>query len=155
MRNYLFQMVELKDITDIEELMDWREEVIDHVFGEMAGDSLLRANRQYYEKHIADQTHLAFVAVCDGMECGCGGVCFTDELPSPDNQSGRCAYLMNIYVREAFRNKGIAHKIVSHLIDEAKKYGCGKIYLETTEDGKPVYSSLGFRDMPDMMKYYE
>ncbi len=27
-----------------------------------------------------------------------------EELPSPDNPSGKCAYLMNIYVREAFRN---------------------------------------------------
>ncbi|MDE6269593.1 MAG: GNAT family N-acetyltransferase, partial [Muribaculaceae bacterium] len=69
--------------------------------------------------------------------------------------SGLCAYLMNIYVREAFRNRGVAHKIVSHLIMEAKKLGCGKIYLETTPAGKPVYASLGFENMPDMMKYYD
>jgi hypothetical protein len=28
-----------------------------------------------------------------------------------------------------------------------------KIYLETTDGGRPVYQSLGFRDMPDMMIY--
>ncbi|MDE7347002.1 MAG: GNAT family N-acetyltransferase, partial [Muribaculaceae bacterium] len=89
------------------------------------------------------------------VECGCGAVCFTDELPSPDNPTGRCAYLMNIYVREPFRKHGIAHHVVSHLIEVAKKRECGKIYLETTADGKSVYSSLGFKDMPDMMKYYE
>ncbi len=148
-------MVELIEITDLNELMRWRDEVIEHVFGEKADDDLLRANRQYYEKHISDHSHLAFIAECDGEECGCGAICLTEELPSPDNHSGRCAYLMNIYVREAFRNKGIAHHLVSHLIEEAQKRGCGKIYLETTEDGKPVYSSLGFQDMPDMMKYYD
>lgn len=62
---------------------------------------------------------------------------------------------MNIYVREAFRNNGIAHQIVSRLIEEAHNRNCGKIYLETTADGKPVYTSIGFKDMPDMMKYYE
>ena len=62
---------------------------------------------------------------------------------------------MNIYVREAFRNHGIAHKLVVRLIEEAKKHNCGKIYLETTADGKPVYTSLGFREMADMMKYYD
>ena len=62
---------------------------------------------------------------------------------------------MNIYVRKTFRKHGIAHKIVSRLIEEAKKQKCDKIYLETTADGKPVYTSLGFRDMPDMMKYYD
>ena len=49
----------------------------------------------------------------------------------------------------------MAHNIVSRLIKEALKRDCGKIYLETTADGKPVYKSLGFRDMPDMMKYYD
>ena len=147
-------MVSLREAKDIDTLMSWRAEVICHVFGEKPTQTLLDANRLYYENHIADGTHVAFVASYDDVECGCGAVCFTDELPSPDNPTGRCAYLMNIYVREAFRKHGIAHHVVSHLIDVAKKRGCGKIYLETTADGKSVYSSLGFKDMPDMMKYY-
>ncbi len=148
-------MITLKEIKAIPTLMRWRMEVIEHVFGQKPEKRLLVANRQYFAKHIADDTHLAVVAEYDGEECGCGAVCFTEELPSPDNPSGRCAYLMNIYVREAFRNKGIAHHIVSRLIAEARQRGCGKIYLETTSDGKPVYESLGFHDMPDMMKYYD
>lgn len=148
-------MIELKKIKDIDVLIAWRAEVIRNVFGKNASEMLLDANRRYYEQHIADDTHIAFIAGMDGEECGCGAVCFTEELPSPDNPSGRCAYLMNIYVREAFRNKGIAHCIVSRLIAEARKRGCGKIYLETTADGKAVYESLGFKDMPDMMKYYD
>lgn len=88
------------------------------------------------------------------MECGCGSVCFSEELPSPDNPTGLCAYLMNIYVRKPFRNNGIAHQIVGHLVGMAKERGCGKIYLETTADGKSLYVTSGFREMPDMMKYY-
>ena len=145
-------MVGLQRITDLPTLMEWRAEVIRTVFGCDLRPELLEANREYYGSHIADGSHVAFVAESDGEECGCGGVCFSEELPSPDNPTGTCAYLMNIYVREAFRNKGIAHCIVRHLVDEARKRGCGKIYLETTADGKPVYSSLGFADMPDMMK---
>ncbi len=148
-------MVLLKEIKDIPPLMSWRAEVIEHVFGVKADETLLLANRQFYEKHIADGSHYALVAENDGEECGCGAVCLTDELPSPDNPSGRCAYLMNIYVRDSFRNHGVAHQIVSCLIEEAKNRRCGKIYLETTTDGRPVYESLGFRDLPDMMKYYD
>ncbi len=147
-------MDSLIEIKDIPTLMSWRAEVIEHVFGEKADESLLLANRLFYEKHIADGTHYALVAEYDGEKCGCGAVCFTEELPSPDNPSGQCAYLMNIYVRESFRKHGLAHKIVSRLIDESKYRGCGKIYLETTEDGRPVYQSLGFRDLPDIMKYH-
>ena len=148
-------MVEIKEVKDIGELMRWRREVIRNVFEEEADEALLEANQLYYELHVKDGSHLAFVAEYEREPCGCGSVCLTEELPSPDNPGGRCAYLMNIYVRKNFRNHGIAHAIVKRLLEEARNRDCGKIYLETTADGKPVYTSLGFRDMPDMMKYYE
>ena len=146
--------VVLKQITALPTLMHWRAEVISNVFGVNPDRRLLVANRQYYRKHIADGSHLAFLAESDGEDCGCGAVCFTEELPSPDNPTGKCAYLMNIYVRQPFRNKGIAHLIVARLVEEAKKRGCGKIYLETTSIGKSLYTSSGFAEMPDMMKYH-
>lgn len=148
-------MIVLKKVTAIPTLMRWRAEVIRNVFGVEPHPRLLVANRRYYRTHMADGTHLAFVAEFDGVDCGCGAVCFTDELPSPDNPTGRCAYLMNIYVREDFRNRGIAHQIVGKLIDESRRRCCGKIYLETTVDGKSLYLSSGFTEMPDMMKYYD
>ena len=145
--------VALRVVDDLHTLMRWRAEVIRNVFGQEAGGALMEANERYYRSHLADGSHSAIVAECDGEECGCGAVCYTDELPSPDNPSGRCAYLMNIYVRGPFRNRGVAHTIVAALVDEARRRGCGKIYLETTPEGKPVYVSSGFKDMPDMMKY--
>lgn len=144
-------MTDIRKITSLDELMEWRKEVIANVFGIMADDTLLDANRQYYMTHIPDNSHIAVVASCEDIDCGCGAICFSEELPSPDNPGGKCAYLMNIYVREAYRNKGIAHSIVRQLLDMAVERGCDKIYLETTAEGRPVYHSLGFRDMPDMM----
>ncbi|MCM1037239.1 MAG: GNAT family N-acetyltransferase [Bacteroides sp.] len=148
-------MIELKQIKAIPTLMYWRGEVLEHVFGQKPDKRLLVANRRYYTAHIADASHVAFVATLDGKDAGCGAICLSEELPSPDNPSGRCAYLMNIYVREGFRGMGIAHRIVTRLVDEARSRGCDKIYLESTRDGRHVYESLGFRDMPDMMKYQD
>lgn len=144
--------IEFREERDLERLMAWRREVIEHVFGEKPDGQLLEANSEYYRSHIADGTHCAVTATADGVEIGCGGVCFSDELPSPDNPTGRCAYLMNIYVREKYRSHGAGHEIVKHLIEKARERNCGKIYLETTDDGRPVYASLGFKDMEGMMK---
>lgn len=146
-------MLTLKQTTCTHDLMHWRKEVIENVFRLTADDKLMAANEAYYLKHIADGTHIALMAELDGVACGCGAICLTDELPSPDNPTGRCAYLMNIYVREPFRHKGIGHRIVEYLISMAKKLNCRKIYLETTNAGKPLYVSLGFHDMHNMMKY--
>lgn len=145
-------MIELRQIFDLETLLAWRREVIENVFNHEPSSALMQENESYYRRHIPDNTHLAFVADVDGEEAGCGSVCLTDELPSPDNTDGKCAYLMNIYVRKNFRTMGVAHKIVERLIREAKMRGCNKIYLETTTEGRPVYESLGFKDLPDMMK---
>lgn len=144
-------MVDIRETISLDELMKWRGEVIGCVFGNAPDNSLHEANRRYYAEHTADNSHVAVVASFDSIDCGCGGICFSEELPSPDNPNGRCAYLMNIYVREHFRNRGIAHRIIRHLLDIARKRCCGKIYLETTDEGRPVYLSLGFRDMQNMM----
>lgn len=145
-------MIAIREIKNIEELLKWRREVIFNVFGEEPSEVLMKHNEDYYKRHVTDGTHLAFIATSDGIDAGCGALCLTEELPSPDNPSGKCAYLMNIYVKDEFREKGIAHALVRRLIDEAKAGDCEKIYLETTPQGRPVYTSLGFHDLPDMMK---
>lgn len=151
------QTIKIMDITidviyDIETLMEWRAEVIRAVFGIEPGKQLLDENRKFYERHLADGSHLALIARVDGRDVGCGNVCFYYEMPSPDNPAGRCAYIMNIYVRPPYRCNGIAHRLVARLADVSRDLRCGKIYLETTDNAAPIYSSLGFRPMTNMMK---
>lgn len=143
----------IKPLDDIDRLMSWRREVIGAVFGVNPSQELLAANRAYYETHITAGGHIAVVAEADGVEAGCGAICLSDELPSPDNASGRCAYLMNIYVRAPYRSRGIGHAIVAHLVETARGLGCDKIYLETTEGARSLYSGLGFEELPGIMKY--
>lgn len=146
-------MIEFRKTDDMECLLKWRREVLGAVFGTAPTETLMQNNMRYYRKHILNGSHQAFIATLDGKDAGCGAVCLYDELPSPDNPGGRCAYFMNIYVRQEFRNRGIAHAIVTHLVEVAKSMDCDKIYLESTEMAKSLYLGLGFKDMKDMMKY--
>ena len=82
----------IREITVIPTLMHWRAEVIENVFGEKPSKRLLVANRRYYREHIADGSHMAVVAEIGDRGVGCGAICLSEELPSPDNPSGRCAY---------------------------------------------------------------
>lgn len=142
----------LRSVKSIPTLMHWRAEVLSAVFGIEPSARMLVQNRRYYRKHIPDGSHIMYVVNLDGEDCGCGAVCFEDELPSPDNPSGLCAYLMNIYVRPHFRGQGIGHTLVNKLIEEAQERDCGKIYLETTDSGRILYEQLGFRNMKNMME---
>ena len=144
-------MISIVKVEAVPTLIHWRAEVIRSVFGNEPDKRLLVANRRYYREHIADGSHFAVIARYMGEDCGCGAVCFYSELPSPDNPSGLCAYIMNIYVRQQFRNKGIGHAIVRRLIRECRERSCDKIFLESTPMAKSLYESIGFAAMPDIM----
>ena len=59
---------------------------------------------------------------------------------------------MNIYALPQFRRRGIGDAVVRWLVSKAKQLGITKIFLETSEKGRPLYKEIGFMDMPDMMK---
>lgn len=145
--------VSMREVIVIPTLMHWRKEVIENVFGVVPSKELMAANRMYYMEHIADGSHIAIVAEIDDQDVGCGAICLSDELPSPDNPSGRCAYLMNIYVRKEYRGHGVGHSIVCWLVEKARQLGCDKIYLETTDGARSLYKDIGFKELSGFMKY--
>ncbi len=147
--------VRIAGLHELETLMEWRMRVLAEVFG--AGwdaDAIRESNEAYYREHLADATHTACLAVDEnsGDIVGCGGICYQTEMPSPDNPSGTCGYLMNIFTLPERRGEGVGRKIVEFLIGDAEARGTGKVYLESSEVAKPLYRSVGFSDLTDYMK---
>lgn len=143
-------------LEDMELLVEWRMEVLREVFSipqNQPADHLRMENRRYYQRALQTNQHIACFACLDGTIAGCGGVCFYREMPSPDNPTGECAYLMNVYTRPRFRKRGIGKTLVQWLIGEARKRGVFKIYLESSEAGKDLYTRIGFVPMQGMMKF--
>lgn len=139
---------------DIEEALAWRMEVLSDVFAEDAPwdfEALREENRRFLERHLGTEL-VCCIASVDGIDAGCGAFCLQEELPSPDNPSARCAYLMNIYTRKRFRGHGVGRHVVAWLMEAAHDLGCGKVYLEATEAGRPLYASMGFKTLDGMMK---
>lgn len=153
-------VMEKSGLEDLEILMEWRMRVLEEVFDLDPSSSqypilyqtLFENNKSYYQKHLADDSHTALFARCGNHIVGCGGICYTEEMPSPDNPSGRCGYLMNIYTLPALRHHQIGRQIVEALIQDAKKRRTGKIYLESSQDGLSLYQSLGFQPLLDLYK---
>jgi len=137
--------------------MEWRMRVLREVFSipEDTDTTLLeQANRRYYECHLHGDSHTACFAKESGTGSiiGCGGICYQAEMPSPDNGSGSCGYLMNIYTLPEHRKSGVGREIVEYLIQDAKGRGVEKIYLESSNSGRQLYHELGFSEMRGYMK---
>jgi GNAT superfamily N-acetyltransferase len=146
--------IEAGTLGRIDELLAWRMETLREVFSIPADadvSSLEAANRTYLERELARGGHACCLVSFRGQPAACGGVCLQYEMPSPDNPSGKCAYLMSIYTRPQFQHHGIGRATVQWLIDRAREWGAQKIYLETSVAGRRLYQNMGFVDLPDMM----
>ncbi|MDU1411884.1 MAG: GNAT family N-acetyltransferase [Clostridium sp.] len=50
----------------------------------------------------------------------------------------------NVFTYPQYRGKGIATKVMTELLSEAKLLGVAAVDLMATEKGKPLYENLGF-----------
>ena len=142
-------------LADLELLTEWRMTVLREVFSVPLSDpmpELEQKNRRYYQTALQTEGHIACFAYVGNEIIGCGGVCLYQEMPSPDNPGGGCAYLMNIYTRPEFLGRGAGKKIVNWLIGQAAQRGITKIYLETSVSGRPLYQEMGFTEMRGYMR---
>ncbi len=109
--------------------------------------------REYFQKHIPDESFIAWVAIDIGAIVATSGLCVHHVPPTYGNPSGKVAYLVNMYTVPEHRGKGIASKLLEYLVEEARQRGCGRVTLNTSKSGRRVYEKFGFRDMAGEMEY--
>lgn len=148
--------IEEATLDDLDLLVQWRLEVIEEVFSDRphpVSQEVFDNTRAYYRRHLADSSNISCFAVRaeTGEIVGSGAMCILEEMPSPDNPSGKVGYLMNIFVFPGARGEGAGKKVVEWIIAEADKRGIIRLMLETTEAGRGIYESFGFTDAADYM----
>ena len=110
------------------------------------------ASRKYYEKALADDSHLAILVMDGDSFIGAGGVSFYEVMPTYHNPSGKKAYIMNMYTNPNYRRQGIAFKTLDMLVQACKSRGITQISLEATDMGRPLYEKYGFKIMESEME---
>lgn len=94
-----------------------------------------------FEPHIR-----FFVARLDGEAAGCGGIAFFDAF----------AEVKRMYVRPAWRGRGVADAIMTRLEQEARRHGQRLLKLEggtLNHAANRFYRRVGFRDCPPFEPY--
>ena len=108
-------------------------------------------SRRYYEKALADDSHTAYLAFDGERIVGAGGVSYYTVMPTCDNETGRKAYIMNMYTDPSYRRRGIAMNTLDLLVKDARRRGVTHITLEATAAGRPLYEKYGFVPMEHEM----
>lgn len=137
---------------DVDLLVDLRKTVL-IAANKLPADADLSHLDAACAAYFADEgKHTTFLALDGDRVVGVGSADYHTEMPTCANPTGCCAFLMNIYTDPAYRRKGIAARIVTALVEDAKARGAGSVLLEATDMGAPLYRKLGFVDAKGYMR---
>jgi len=110
-------------------------------------EEMIENSRKYFED--GDQTT---VLAMDGEKViGCATMSYITIMPTFSHPTGKRAHLMNVYTMKEWQRRGIAKKMVLMLIEDAKRRGATEVSLDATEEGRPLYYNVGFKDSDECM----
>ena len=136
-------------VADIGSLVRLRLDYLPEDFGEITAeqeDALVAQIAPYLRWHLGTDLQV-FVARDD--EAGivaCAWLLLIKKPPSPRFMHGRTGTLFNVFTVKGWRRRGIASEVMRALIDDAKVRQLDLLELNATEDGYPLYRTLGFRN---------
>ncbi len=125
--------------------------------GEVAADADVReletATKTYYLHHL-QKDFVSWGAFDDNQLIALCSLCLIQRLPYQENLSGREGYLLNVYTCPAYRRQGIAGRLIGEVIKYAEDSHICRLWLNSSEAGKRLYTQLGFEEKGDEMERF-
>lgn len=137
-------------IDDIEILIKLRLDYLIADRGILSSEEEIAIRSQlttYFTRHI-NHDFIAIVAEKDSNVLATAFLAIVEKPANPTFITGKTGTLLNVLTYPEYRRMGIASKVISKIIDEAKQLGVSSIDLSATQDGKPLYEKLGFVQSP-------
>ena len=135
-------------------------------------ERVAEASRSYFAENMPTGLFRVWVAVASGVNTGgvpgsgrtgtCVGECSAsiepDEErpiasiglvihsapPRPTNLVGKTGYIMNLVTLPAWRRRGIARALLSHVVEVLRAEGVPLATLHASDQGRKLYEDLGF-----------
>lgn len=107
----------------------------------------------YYTRHMADGTFVSWLAVDGERIVGTSGMSFVEKPPYFGCPSGKMGLLSSMFTAPEYRRQGIARKLLSLVVEEARNYGCGTVQITASNMGVLLYTDFGFQKNGNFMQY--
>lgn len=139
-------------VEDIPVLVQFRSAMFrDMGYADEAGHAAMNAAALVYLRGAMPAgEYRGWVAEAGGQLIASGAYTCRQVAPSFYNLSGRQAYILSIYTRPEWRRQGIARAIMAALLEDIRAAGIPMAYLTASDEGRPLYLSLGFEEFVEM-----
>ena len=106
--------------------------------------------RAWLADRLTSGEYRAWFVESDGRVVAGAGVWLLNWPPSPYDQSPHRGYVLNVYTDPGFRRRGLAKRLMETLIAWCRNHEIKIIVLHASNEGKPIYESLGFKPTNEM-----
>ena len=120
-------------------------------------DSLRKASdidkskaEEIFKKINSNPAYTIAVAEMDGKVVGSTTLLIEQKFI---HQGGLVGHIEDVVVDKNFQGQKIGEKIMKYLLDIAKNQGCYKTILDCTDDVKPFYEKLGFKQVANELRF--
>lgn len=107
----------------------------------------------YYHRHMSDGTFVSWLAFDEDKIVGTSGMSFVEKPPYFGCSNGKIGLLSSMFTAQEYRRKGIAKELLTRVVNEAEKYGCGVVQITASDMGVLLYRDFGFVTNGNFMQY--
>ena len=93
---------------------------------------------------MADGTFVSWFAMDGDKIVGTSGMSFVEKPPYFGCPSGRIGLLSSMFTDPNYRRRRIAKELLSRVVEEARKYGCGTVQITASDMGVLLYTVFGW-----------
>lgn len=79
-----------------------------------------------------------------------GGMMIVPWLSRPADPAPRRAWILNVYTCPEYRRQGIARRLMQTMIESCRQAAFQSVALHSSDEGRPLYESLGFKPTQEM-----
>lgn len=108
------------------------------------------AFRTWLAPRLADGRYYGWMLEQEGAVAAGLGMMTVDWPPHPLHEAPARGYILNVYTETAHRCRGLARRLTTRALDEARARGLRLIFLHATEAGRLVYERAGFKSKNEM-----
>lgn len=115
-------------------------------------DAMKRNCEPWLTRLIVEGKYIGWITEDDNSPIASAGLLVLDWPPHPLDPTGEHrGYLLNVFVEPNYRRRGLAHALVERCLTEAHRRHLGVVTLHSSDVGRPLYESLGFRATSEML----
>ena len=108
-------------------------------------DAMDATAEPFFRRALSDASYRGWLAVeTNGRVVAGGGIWLAPWPPHPRSPIPVRPFILNMFTEPEYRKRGLARRVMEVIMDWCRTQGFGWVSLHASEQGRPLYASLGF-----------